>query len=156
MRHGPAADDSVTGRDEARILTREGRLRVERMAELLVGRGVVPTQLIASPLVRASETAMIVIRVLRAHGHGVPLVVAPELAPGRLTQASAETIFARHHLNAECTCMVGHEPCLSAFVEEATGVSMTRGFDKAMIVAIEGGLAEARLAFVLDPAAHGG
>ncbi len=156
MRHGPAADESVTGLDDDRILTAAGRGRVERMAEALIslgGRGAIPSSVVTSPLARASETSMLLLRVLRKHGHDVPLHVAKELAPGRLTVASAAALCARHQ---GITCMVGHEPCLSSFVAAAARAHLPRGMDKAMIVALSGTLPAMTLAWVLDPTEHGG
>lgn len=153
MRHGPAADHSVTGLDDDRILTPAGRGRVERMAEALVAHGTVPAALVTSPLARASETANLVLRTLRKHGHEVPVFVARELAPGRLSPQSAATII---DARPGCVCLVGHEPCLSGFVAEVAGVHLPRGFDKAMIVALTGNLPKLELAWVLDPLEHGG
>jgi len=153
MRHGPAADHSVTGLDDDRILTPAGRARVERMAEVLVVQGTVPAAIVTSPLARTSETAMLLLRVLRNHGHEVPLHVAKELAPGRLSPASAARLHERHE---GILCFVGHEPCLSSFVAEAAHVHLPLGFEKAMIVALSGALPRMHLAWVLDPAEHGG
>jgi phosphohistidine phosphatase len=153
MRHGPAADHSVTGLDDDRILTPAGRGRVERMAEALVAKGAVPAALVTSPLARASETANLVLRTLRKHGHEVPVLVVPELAPGRLSPQSAATIV---DARPGCVCLVGHEPCLSGFVAEVADVHLPRGFDKAMIVALAGDLPKLALAWVLDPLEHGG
>jgi phosphohistidine phosphatase len=153
MRHGPAADHSVTGLDEDRILTPAGRQRVERMAEALVARGVVPAAIVTSPLARAAETANLVLRTLRKHGHEVPVHVAQELVPGRLSGHSAQAIVEKH---AGCICLVGHEPCLSGFVAEVAGAHLPRGFDKAMIVALAGALPAPELVWVLDPSEHGG
>lgn len=153
MRHGPAADHSVTGLDDDRILTPAGRARVERMAEALVAQGTVPAAIVTSPLARASETANLVLRTLRKHGHEVPVHVARELAPGRLSPRSAQGLAEKA---AGCICLVGHEPCLSGFVAEVASVHLPRGFDKAMIVALAGALPHMSLAWVLDPLEHGG
>jgi phosphohistidine phosphatase len=153
MRHGPAADHSVTGLDDDRILTPAGRLRVERMAEALVAQGTIPAALVTSPLARASETANLVLRTLRKHGHEVPVHVARELVPGRLSPHTAQAVVEKY---AGCICLVGHEPCLSGFVAEVSGAHLPRGFDKAMIVALAGTLPRLQLAWVLDPMDHGG
>ncbi len=179
MRHGPAADDSITGLDDDRILTPAGRQRVERMAEALVAHGAVPSALVTSPLARASETANLVARTLRRHGREVPVVVARELAPGRLSARTAASLIAKA---SGPVCLVGHEPCLSQFVAEVAAVHLPRGFDKAMIVALVGEFAHldrfsvgesagsrspddphgtsprvaVKVAWVLDPLEHGG
>jgi phosphohistidine phosphatase SixA len=153
MRHGPAADHAVTGLDDDRILTPSGRLRVERMAEALVARGAIPSALLTSPLARAAETATLVLRVLRKHGHEVPLHIAKGLAPGRLSPEVAEAITDAH---PGLPCIVGHEPCLSTFVADVAHATLPLGFEKAMIVALSGKLPRMHLAWVLDPAEHGG
>jgi phosphohistidine phosphatase len=153
MRHGPAADHAVTGLDDDRILTPAGRQRVERMAEALVAQGTVPGALVTSPLARTMETANLVLRVLRKHGHEVPVHVAKELAPGRLSPSSAAKLIERHE---GLLCFVGHEPCLSSFVAEVAHAHLPLGFEKAMIVALSGSLPRLHLAWVLDPAEHGG
>ena len=63
MRHGPAADDSPSGRDADRALTPAGRERVTLVAKALTEGGEEPFAILSSPLVRAVETAEIVAEV---------------------------------------------------------------------------------------------
>jgi phosphohistidine phosphatase len=60
VRHGIAEDVSKSGRDADRELTAEGRHKTRRAARGLRALGVQPTALLASPLVRARETAEII------------------------------------------------------------------------------------------------
>src|SRR5438105_4266876 len=68
MRHGPAADDSATGRDADRALTAGGRERVAAVAKALLDAGEAPAAILTSPLVRAVETAEIVAEVTKLAG----------------------------------------------------------------------------------------
>jgi len=69
MRHGPAEDRAPSGRDADRPLSAEGRERVRHVAEELRQRlgGALP-RVLASPLLRAQQTAAIVVEVLGAEG----------------------------------------------------------------------------------------
>ncbi|MBN9165380.1 MAG: histidine phosphatase family protein, partial [Myxococcales bacterium] len=60
MRHGPAEDNAPTGRDEDRALTPAGRERTRAVARALLAADEAPLTIIASPLVRALQTAEIV------------------------------------------------------------------------------------------------
>lgn len=66
VRHAIAEDLSSSGRDFDRALTPEGRERMERAARGLAALDVKPTALLASPLVRARQTAEILGRALDA------------------------------------------------------------------------------------------
>ncbi len=150
MRHGPAEDFSVTGRDGDRKLTSSGRDRTRDVAKLLAANDEAPLRIFTSPLVRTRETADIV-----AHVAGVAsVVVANELAPGGDSSTLARQIAAEDH---DRVMMVGHEPDLGDLVAELVGRPPSQGMQKAMVVGIEctasqNELAFARL-FVLDPKA---
>lgn len=59
VRHGIAEDFPSSGRDFDRALTDEGRRRMARAARGLATLDLRPTALLASPLVRAQQTAAI-------------------------------------------------------------------------------------------------
>ena len=63
MRHGPAQDDSPSGRDADRALTPSGRERVAAVAKSMLAEGEAPFSILSSPLVRAVETAEVVAEV---------------------------------------------------------------------------------------------
>ena len=65
MRHGPAEDQSESGRDFDRKLTTSGRVRTELAAHEL-GRWERPKSIVTSPLCRTVETSEIVVGVLGA------------------------------------------------------------------------------------------
>jgi phosphohistidine phosphatase len=145
MRHGPAEDDSATGRDADRALTPKGRDRVHAVAEKLVADGKVPSVIVTSPLVRAEETARIVREVAKL---AAPLELRDELAGNGVVKEMA--LVTELVQRAEPSIMlVGHQPDLSELVIELTGSSVA--FDKAMVVAIDAHAQPYALLFVLDP-----
>jgi phosphohistidine phosphatase len=129
MRHGPAEDDSPTGRDADRALTASGRDRTKAVARALADGGEAPVQIVSSPLVRALQTAEIVAAVA-----GVDQVeVRREIAPGgdavvligELVRAGKRRLM-----------LVGHEPDLSMLVHRLVGKAPEQGMLKAMVVGV--------------------
>jgi phosphohistidine phosphatase len=148
MRHGPAEDESRTGRDRDRALTPKGRDRVRKVAELLLREGELPGSVHPSGLVRADETAEIVVAALKASGWSGPMERAPEMAPsGR----GVELIRRLRSEGALAPMVVGHEPDLTALVEQLLGGGMPIPFDKAMVVALDLGERNATLRFIVEP-----
>lgn len=142
MRHGPAEDGSLSGRDFDRALTSSGRQCVERVAEALRERGERPGRLLSSPLVRARETAEIVARTLN-----LDLEVDHQLAPeGDLVQAARGELTR----GTASVMLVGHEPDMSG-ASVAFGIPV-HGFDRGMVVSalVEPGRKPVRR-FVLFP-----
>lgn len=104
MRHGAAEDTSPTGRDFERALTSAGRATVRRV--VLALRDALPApidSLIASPLVRAQETAEIVRSLLCP---GLDIEVDEELSP----DSSAYDLSVRAAASGRVTFLVGHQP----------------------------------------------
>ncbi len=151
MRHGPAEDDSPTGRDADRALTSAGRDRTRSVARALVEGGEAPVAILSSPLVRAVQTAEIV-----AAASGVEQIdVRREMAPGgdslglvaELVRAARKRVM-----------VVGHEPDLSMLIHRLVGATPEHGMLKAMVVGVrcEPAASEprgftAKPRFVLDP-----
>ena len=106
VRHGEAEDLSRTGRDRDRALTAEGHERTRRAARGLLSLEAVPERLIASPLVRARETAdelaSVFARVQREEWE--------ELAPG-VDEIALTARLERLDPRAD-VMLVGHEPDL--------------------------------------------
>ncbi len=137
MRHGPAEDYCVSGRDHDRALTRSGRQRVRDVARALASFGEAPRELVSSPLVRARETAEEVADTLhRALGlpGEVPTAIRPELSPGRDGLELVGELFAAGRDNV---VLIGHEPDLSDLVAALTGFAPPGGMRKAMVVSID-------------------
>lgn len=154
MRHGPAEDESSTGRDADRVLTPAGRDRVRDVARLLASAKEVPTTLLTSPLVRALQTAEIVASVTDK-----TLTVRRELAPGKQPR---DLIAEFVDSESARVMIVGHEPDLSILVEGLVGSVLPEGMLKAMVVGItltpsipgssvEGETFSSQLDFVLHP-----
>ncbi|MBK6692240.1 MAG: histidine phosphatase family protein [Myxococcales bacterium] len=144
MRHGPAEDASHTGLDSDRALTPKGRERVRLVARELIRLGEVPTLLLTSPLVRARETAEIVVQELSL----APYVEDKSLGMTGRAGALAEDLIKKR---VSGRMLVGHEPELSSLVAALTGHRVH--MEKAMVVAvrIDGGRGRHALRFVLEP-----
>jgi phosphohistidine phosphatase len=145
MRHGPAEETSITGRDEGRVLTTSGRDRVRDVARALVSEGEAPRVILTSPLARAKETAEIVAEVCQLDAN-VDVETTRDIAPGGDGVALVSRLIAEKRKRV---MLVGHEPDLSGLVFNLTG----RGLEmrKAMVVGVSAREDGTRLRFVLDP-----
>ena len=146
MRHGPAEDESHSGNDFDRALTASGRERVLRVAQELVARGEAPRVILASPLVRALQTAELVAQVCRP---AEPVRVRREIAPGGDVRG---LLFEVIRSGQPRVMLVGHEPSVSDLVAGVLAEGFSQGFEKAMIVGLRTleGTPVARR-FVLNP-----
>ncbi|HEY8080035.1 MAG TPA: phosphohistidine phosphatase SixA, partial [Labilithrix sp.] len=115
MRHGPAEDDSPTGRDADRALTGPGRERVRDVAKALVDADEAPLAIVSSPLVRALQTAEIVAAVAKVEA---PVEVRREMEPGAQALGLVEELFAAKRKRV---MVVGHEPDVSDLVARLVG-----------------------------------
>jgi phosphohistidine phosphatase len=108
IRHAAAIDETLELRDPMRMLTAEGRTQARELGQRL-RRQATPTHVWTSPLVRAVQTAELVVAAL---GADLPVDVLPSLAPGESTRHAIAAIRA---LPATARVLVvGHEPSLSA------------------------------------------
>ena len=114
LRHGIAHPGSSTLRDFDRPLTAEGRAELEPIARAMVLLKVRPDPILASPLVRARETAEIVAPVL-----GGTLRIVDELSSGAGFAAFQNLVKA--NTGAKALMFVGHEPDLSEAAGELIG-----------------------------------
>jgi phosphohistidine phosphatase len=168
MRHGPAEDDSATGRDADRALTTAGRERVRAIAAALMEKGEAPFMVLSSPLVRALETAEIVAEVTqlarRAReepkaqigGATGAVEIRRELGMGSdKLGLLAELVRAQR----KRVMIVGHEPDLSMLVTSLIGHPPDGGMQKGMVVGVKllpdphvAGLQfRSKARFILDP-----
>lgn len=127
LRHGIAADhdDPRYPKDSERPLTDEGRRKTRAIAETLARLEIKPDVILASPLVRAQQTAEIVATVLRRDRH---LQVCEPL-DGRSDLAQIITAINKLPGNTASVMLVGHEPDLSALASllltgRATGAAI--------------------------------
>lgn len=145
MRHGPAEDTSKSGRDFDRKLTPSGVERTRRVALALGEQDEAPRRIVASPLVRAQETARVVAEAL---GLDLAIETSRDLAPGGPAHALVDALVGE---GARRVMLVGHEPDVSHLTARLLG-GFREGFDKAMVVGVRVRVGErAEHRFTLDP-----
>lgn len=113
MRHGDAVDQTspeVTS-DEARWLTDEGRAETATTAKLLKQLGVTLDLVLSSPMVRARQTAEIVVEEL---GSGATIELTEELKYGGSFAAILDMIAS--HESPEEVLVTGHMPDIGSLV----------------------------------------
>lgn len=111
LRHAIAEDASPDGHDGSRRLTPAGRRKMRGAMRGLRAMGVEPEVILTSPLVRAVETARIVVEGLRdAPEPRTVDALTPDVPPEET--AKALRLFARH----QRVMIVGHEPNLSGLL----------------------------------------
>ena len=123
MRHGIAADRAVASSDAKRPLTAEGKERMKEMAQGLAKAGFTPDRILASPYLRAAETAAIVAQSL---GSGLRVESCEALQPG----GDPEALFALLAGQSGCKAVlvVGHEPDLSELAARLLGAGPSHDF----------------------------
>jgi len=110
IRHATAAAETLTLIDSARPLTSEGRRQARQLGEKLKWYDTALTHVFASPLVRAVQTAELVVAGIDDAPDAVD--VMPALSPER---SPREVVAALHKLPASASVLlVGHEPSLSS------------------------------------------
>ena len=138
MRHGPAEDRAPSGRDADRKLTGDGRARVRRVAEeLRDDLAGAPPRVLASPLLRARETAEIVAELLGS--------AAPEIRDELALDADLPLrLVAELAAVGEDVLLVGHAPRVDHLVrvlapgpDHRPPSAMAGGFCTAMVAALE-------------------
>lgn len=140
IRHATAVDETLELRDSMRMLSPPGRAQATQLGVGLHARGVVPTHVWTSPLVRAVQTAELV---LAALGVTIGTEVAPALAP----EATPRPLLAalRALPATAVVLVVGHEPGLSALGALLTGAADYPTIAKAEAACIRAGAPAWRL-----------
>ncbi|BAZ28817.1 phosphohistidine phosphatase SixA [Cylindrospermum sp. NIES-4074] len=114
IRHGIAEDREAGIKDEDRKLTKEGRQKTEKIAQRLVTLDLHFDLIITSPLVRAQQTAEILI----GAGLSSQLEQSSHLSPeGNINNWLAEWLEPRKYPQKTQLALVGHEPNLSNWAE---------------------------------------
>lgn len=121
LRHAEAGDAPV---DAARELTAKGRRDARRAGRFLAGLGVAFDRAYTSPLVRARQTADLVVARCPV-ARGGRLEVVDELLNG--TTAAGFRRWLASLPEAESVLLVGHEPSLGAWVRGLIGLSRAAG-----------------------------
>lgn len=138
VRHAEAVDRSLGMSDEARPLTPKGRREFARVVRGLASLQVEFDLLLHSPLLRAVETAEILVPLVRGETQ-----VALELA-----EAPSNELLAR--CSGLRTALVGHEPWMSELAAWLSTGDTARafafGFKKGGVAKLEGELQPGRMA----------
>jgi phosphohistidine phosphatase len=144
MRHGEAVDEAPDG-DGARWLTAKGR-RVTREVAAHVAKHSPPSVVITSALVRATQTAEILVAALGLEG-GV--TVDAHLATGNVP---AILRGLQEHRGEGTVAVVGHEPTLSILVQRLLEDHRWPGFEKSGVCVLHwNGETKARFEWALQP-----
>ncbi|WP_375498921.1 phosphohistidine phosphatase SixA [uncultured Nostoc sp.] len=114
IRHGIAEDKGLGIKDEERSLTKEGRQKTEKVAQKLVKLGLSFDLILTSPLVRARQTADILI----AEKLSSQLEESSYLAhQGQISSWLKDWLEPRNYSQNTQLALVGHEPDLTNWAE---------------------------------------
>ncbi|WP_427160043.1 phosphohistidine phosphatase SixA [Aliinostoc sp. HNIBRCY26] len=114
IRHGIAEEQQAGIKDEERQLTKEGRQKTEKVAQRLVKLGLQFDLIVTSPLVRARQTAEILVEV----GLSSQMEESNHLAPnGHISSWLDYWLRPKNFAPNTQLAVVGHEPCLSNWAE---------------------------------------
>ncbi|AUT04548.1 phosphohistidine phosphatase SixA [Nostoc sp. CENA543] len=114
IRHGIAEEQQAGIKDEERQLTKEGRQKTEKVAQRLVKLGLQFDLIVTSPLVRARQTAEILLEV----GLSSQMEESNHLAPnGHISSWLDYWLQPKNFAPNTQLAVVGHEPCLSNWAE---------------------------------------
>lgn len=145
MRHGEAVDDAHGQGDGARWLTAKGR-RVTREVAAHVAKHHPPAVVVTSPLVRATQTAEILVAAVGLEGD---VVVDGHLASGDIAGVLENL---RGHKGEGVVAVVGHEPTLSVLVQRLLEDHRWPGFEKSGVCALSwNGKTKAHFLWALQP-----
>jgi phosphohistidine phosphatase len=113
LRHGIAEDHAPGGDDRERALTADGRARIERAGPAWRKAMGSVDLVFASPLLRAQETAQLLVDAL---GCGVALQTLPELAPDERPLEMLTRLQRELQKGRAAVACVGHEPHLGSLL----------------------------------------
>jgi len=114
IRHGIAEEHQPKLKDEERQLTKEGKQKTEAVAQQLIKLGLQFDLILTSPLVRAHQTAEILINA----GVSSKLEESDHLSPdGNINNWLTDWLKTKNYLAKTRLGLVGHEPNLSNWAE---------------------------------------
>jgi phosphohistidine phosphatase len=114
IRHGIAVEQEAGIKDEERTLTKEGRQKTEKAAQGLLSWNLRFDLIVSSPLIRAHQTAEILI----AAGLSSQLEVSSHLSPEADIQTwLIDWLEPKNYTSKTQLALVGHEPNLSSWAE---------------------------------------
>lgn len=114
IRHGLAGDRGTHANDDQRPLTDEGHRRTQQVAKRLYGLEVGFDLILTSPLVRARQTAEILLKV----GLSEDLQESSQLAPDGSLADWLSWLEPWRQSGRTSLALVGHEPSLSNWATE--------------------------------------
>jgi phosphohistidine phosphatase len=142
IRHAAAADETLRMRDPHRYLTAQGRVQARSLGDRLRWHDCTPTHVWSSPLVRAVQTAELVVAGI---GTDVPIEVVMDLSPDG---SARELVVALRQLPADAhVVLIGHEPSLSGIGAVLVGANDFEALDKAQAARIDDGTLRWRFAW---------
>ncbi|MBL0212418.1 MAG: histidine phosphatase family protein [Myxococcales bacterium] len=142
VRHAEAVPETLGLRDPHRQLTPHGRTQARDLGDRLRWHDCLPNLVWSSPLVRAVQTAELVIGGLQ---HDVPVDIATTLAPDG---SARELLAALKALpRATVVMLVGHEPSLSAIGALLVGDPDFEALGKACAARLDDGRVRWRFAW---------
>jgi phosphohistidine phosphatase len=132
LRHGIAEHKAASGRDADRALTPEGIDGVRQAMEQGKQSGLAPRWIVASPYLRAQQTARIAAQIL---GYEEPILTSTRLTP----EADPAELWAevRDLAPDSPLLFVAHEPLLSSAVSWMVRDNQVVAFRPAMLVRID-------------------
>lgn len=113
IRHGIAEEATSEIKDEQRSLTEQGRKKTQKVAQRLKDLDLSFRLIATSPLVRAQQTAEILI----STGLSSQLEQCSYLAPSGKMEDWVEWLKNQDYLPSTRLALVGHQPCLSNWAE---------------------------------------
>ncbi|MGB3636997.1 MAG: phosphohistidine phosphatase SixA [Rivularia sp. (in: cyanobacteria)] len=114
IRHGIAQEATSFFKDEQRSLTEQGRTKTQKVAQRLKDLDLSFDLIATSPLVRAQQTAEILVSI----GLSSQLEQCSHLAPGGSAEGWVEKwLKPKNYPPSTCLGLVGHQPCLSNWAE---------------------------------------
>ncbi|MFN2529131.1 MAG: histidine phosphatase family protein [Candidatus Baltobacteraceae bacterium] len=131
LRHGIAEENSASGRDYDRVLTREGVQRMQREAKTIAKLELSLDVIVSSPLPRAKQTADIVAAEMKITDR----VVEDARAGTRFDPENLAAMLSDHS-DAGAILFVGHEPGMSMTIGSLVG-GMSIDFKKGSLACVE-------------------
>jgi phosphohistidine phosphatase len=135
LRHAEA--EPYRADDFSRRLTEKGIAQAGHVGTYLAAHKLVPDLMLTSPVIRARETARIVVQKLQEASEDIDLTEVPWLACGMTPERAMEELAA--YAKCDCIIIVGHEPDFSSLVAALIGLRSNASMDlsKASLTAID-------------------